>query len=45
MKKTLAVMLSIGMALSLFGCQKGGAPESAADSSTAKETANQTEQT
>ena len=38
MKKILAVMLSMGMALSLFGCQSGGTPERPAESSSNTDT-------
>ena len=42
MKKILAVMLSMGMALSLFGCQSGGTSERPAESSSKTETEEQT---
>ena len=42
MKKILAVMLSMGMALSLFGCQNGGTSERPAESSSKTETEEQT---
>ena len=42
MKKILAVMLSMGMALSLFGCQSGGTPERPAESSSNTDTEEQT---